>query len=169
MRFVILFLLCCYSCAQENLVIKEYPEHVGDIEYNPELDKAHFKTCVKDPYSFQYYNFSDNGFQYNGGYFELWKEIKEAFRSIKNTERENGYIVIRFLVNCEGETDRFRVQEIGLDYQPKKFNKELVNQLLTITKDLKGWNAGEFKGYKVDYYQYLTFVIENGKIKAIKP
>lgn len=168
MRFFILLLFWFYSCAQESMIVQKYPEQVGNIEYDPKLDKANFKTCLKEKYLFQYYNL-ENGFQYKGGYFELHKEIKENFRYVNNTEYESGYIVIRFLVNCQGETDRFRVQEIGLDYQPKKFNKELVNQLLTITKNLKGWNAGEFKGYKVDYYQYLTFVIGNGKIKAIKP
>ena len=55
------------------------------------------------------------------------------------------------------------------DFEEWSFDKKLVDELLTLTKTLDGWVVGEYEGQVFDYYQYLTFKIENGKLIEIMP
>ncbi len=143
----------------------EYPDHVGDIVFDPSLDDPSFKICA-DRSVYQYYNFG-KGLQYKGEKPAIEEQFKEL--RINKAAGETGYITIRFIVNCEGKTGRFRVQEMDNNYQSRKFNKSLVARYLGITRQLNGWIPGMDTGYKVDYYQYLTFKIENGALLEILP
>ena len=155
------------SCAQKKEVDekKNYPEHVGDIEFNKDLDDPNFKVCDKDRV-LQYYNFT-KGFQYKGEK----PKINEHFKEVKEDsfKKETGYVTIRFVVNCEGKTGRFRIQQMNSDFKEWSFDKKLVDKLLTLTKTLNEWVVGEYEGQVFDYYQYLTFKIENGKLIEIIP
>jgi hypothetical protein len=73
------------------------------------------------------------------------------------------------VVNCKGETGRFRIQQMDMDYQEMKFLPETVNQLLKLTQQLHGWIIGEYNGAVRDYYQYLTFKIQEGQLMEIMP
>lgn len=48
-------------------------------------------------------------------------------------------------------------------------DQELENKLLNFTKSLNGWMPKEIEGLKVDYYQYLTYKIEDGKVSEVLP
>ncbi len=76
---------------------------------------------------------------------------------------------MRFLVNCEGKTGFFRVQHMNPDLKETALDEALENKLLQFTKLLDGWMPKEIKGLKVDYYQYLTYKIENGKVSEVLP
>ncbi len=141
--------------------------HVGDIEFDPSTDNPNFKICGR---IFQYYNFEKGNFSLDK------KLIRQHFFSKirKGSIYQNGYITIRFIVNCEGVTDRFRIYEIDRNWKKTKFDDKLKNQLLTLTKELKGWKPGEFPEFrqwsgKFDFYQYLTFKIRNGELMDITP
>jgi hypothetical protein len=79
----------------------------------------------------------------------------------------NGDITVRFLVNCEGKTGLFRVRQMntGLTEPDKKTGRKA----LRFTKSLEGWIPKEIKGFKADYYQYLTYKIEDGKVSEVLP
>lgn len=143
-----------------------YPEHVGDISFDPKLDDPAFKIC-NEKFVFQYYNFG-KGLQYKGEKIEIDQFFKERFKS-KKTEGETGLFTIRFVVNCEGKTGRFRWQGMDSNYNPKNFNPDLQAQLLSITRQLDEWIIGQWQDKKVDYYQYLTFKLVDGKIIEILP
>ena len=70
-------------------------------------------------------------------------------------------------MNCKGETDRFRILEMDENYKEKKFNEKITNQLLQISKNLKGWNPKVIQNHNVDYYQYLIFKIQDGNLIEI--
>jgi hypothetical protein len=55
------------------------------------------------------------------------------------------------------------------DYKEKVFNDPITNQLLKLTKELDGWIVGEHDRISYDYYQYLTFKIESGRLIEIMP
>ena len=93
----------------------------------------------------------------------------ETYKSELNSSKETGYITIRFLVNCEGKTGLFRIQQINGDYKETTFDNKLVTTIFNFVKNLNGWIIEENKGTKVDYYQYLSFKIENGIVKEILP
>ncbi len=139
---------------------------IGDIEHDPKLDKPNFKICNGESKIVQYYALGEKAFE--GEKIKIEQIFKEQFDS-KNIPSETGMIRIRFIVNCEGETDRFRV--IGMDeyYQPKTFDSRITSQLVQIAKDLKGWKSFEFNGIQPDYYQYLLFKFENGQLIEILP
>jgi len=160
--FIIMVLNACGQ-AQNNAA--NYPEHVGDISFDAALDDPSFKVCNKEV--FQYYNFG-KGLQYKGEKIAIDKYFKENFEH-KIQKSETGLLTIRFIVNCEGKTGLFRVEGMDTNYQPKKFNQGLESKILQLTKQMDGWIAGEFKGQKMDYYQYLTFKLEDGQLIEIMP
>ncbi len=162
---ITIWLSALCSCGQQKQDTNNYPENVGDIAFNKNLDDPNFKVCNEKQVP-QYYNFG-KGLQYTGEK----PKIIEHFKSFKglNAPGDSGFITIRFIVNCEGKTDRFRVQEMDNDYNSKSFHKEIRDQLLTLTKSLDGWVIVSDQGHIFDYYQYLTFKINDGKLIEIMP
>ncbi|MEM6805562.1 MAG: hypothetical protein AAF696_29465, partial [Bacteroidota bacterium] len=115
----------------------------------------------------QYFN-NSKGLEYEGGK----RMIEEAFEQNYDPEKaskESGLIRIRFIVNCEGKAGRFRIIGMNGDYEEKEFSENISQQLLSITKGLKGWKPKTFGSEVMDYYQYLIFKIENGHIIKILP
>ena len=157
----ILFISFLVSC-QTVEKLSQYPKQVGDIEFDKNLDDLNFKICNNDK-TFQYYNL-EKGFKYKGEKLAILDKFKNSFK-FQSKNSENGYITIRFLVNCEGKTGMFRVQEMNFNYQKTEFDRNLVQELLKFTKNLDGWENFQ----KIDYYQYLTYKIENGKVVKILP
>ncbi|WP_312299197.1 hypothetical protein [Chryseobacterium sp.] len=145
-------------------------KNVGDIDFDNLVDNIAFSKCNEN-YSFEYYNIF-NGFQYKGEKYEilkLWREITNLKEKNNNSQVKDGYITARFLINCKGKAGLFRIQQMDENYQEINFNITLVNEILNFVKSLDGWVIGENNGVKVDYYQYLTFKIENGIVKEILP
>ena len=168
--FIFLLFLCVLNACRRHSVEPNnsnvYLRQVGDTTFDPKVDDPNFKVC-NESRAQQYYNF-DKGLQYKGEKPALVAHFNSGFKpSPKNAE--TGFVTIRFIVNCEGKTGWFRVLGIDHDYKPKKFSAGLVNQLLTLTKQLDGWIVGEHNEKIYDYYQYLTFKIENGRLIEIMP
>lgn len=154
-----------FSCQSEKQ-ISNYPKSIGDIEFDSKIDNPNFKLCF-DKYVFQYFNDS-NGLQYKGEKIVLDKTYFDNYKN-QNLVGETGLIRIRFIVNCKGETDRFRILEMDENYKEKKFNEKITNQLLQISKNLSGCNPKIIQNRNVDYYQYLIFKIKDGNLIEIMP
>jgi hypothetical protein len=144
----------------------DYPRQVGDLSFDAKTDDPNFRIC-NEAGVFQYYNFG-HGVQYKG---EKPKIVEHFTRGLtkRGDSTDTGFLTIRFVVNCQGATGRFRVQGIDNDYQEKKFSPDLTEQLLSLTKELDGWIVGEYEGKIFDYYQYLTFKMEKGDLLEIMP
>lgn len=142
-----------------------YPNNIGDIKPDSLLDDATFRACRESNIP-QYYSITSG---YKGEKPAIERYFKENFKKEKAWAKENGYLTIRFVVNCNGQTGRFRIQEMDPDYQPKKFPETLSAHLLQLTKQLDGWLPGKNENIPYDYYQYLTFAITNGEITRIMP
>ena len=146
--------------------ISNYPERTGDISFDERLDKKDFRLCY-EKYVFQYFNNSE-GLTYEGEKWAILQAFSEKYKP-EGMSKESGFVRIRFIVNCKGETDRFRILASDENLQEKVFDKAITDQLLQISKELKGWKPKKFNGVLYDYYQYLIFKIENGQIKEILP
>ncbi len=146
--------------------ISNYPERTGDIAFDERLDKKGFSLCY-EKYVFQYFNNSE-GLAYEGEKRAILQAFSEKYKP-ESTSKESGFVRIRFIVNCKGETDRFRILASDENLQEKVFDKKITDQLLQISKELKGWKPKKFNELFYDYYQYLIFKIENGQIKEILP
>jgi len=160
---LIIISILVVSCSQE-----EYKD-VGDISFDEQIDDVNFKLCNESKIK-QYYvrRSSDTPPSYKGEKRGLEKAILSSY-DFPQSEKENGYVTIRFIVNCEGKTGRFRLEEMNFDYEPQKFDEEITNQLLEIVKDLSDWIPRKSSGENLDFYQYLTFKIEKGQLTKILP
>lgn len=164
--FLFILLIPLLMNCQTEKAVSKYPSHVGNIEFDEKIDDPNFKRCLDEKYVFQYYNDS-NGFQYKSEKREIEKEILTL--NLPENKEANGYVTIRFVINCEGKSGMFRMQQIDNEYKEYTFDKKLSDQLLNFTKKLNGWIPKEIEKKKVDYYQYLTYKIENGKVSEILP
>ena len=168
MKYIILtFVFGIYSCSNvdKNEHKYEYLRHVGDIPFDSKLDNPEFEPCHED-LSFVHYNFN------NPDLYEGEKPaIIKAFKTINLVEspKNTGYITIRFMVNCKGQTGRFRVEQLDMNYKPKKFDNEIMDSILSTTKSLDGWLPATYDNKEFDYYKYLTFKIVDNKIIDILP
>jgi hypothetical protein len=83
----------------------------------------------------------------------------------------NGRITIRFAINCQGKTGRYRIETVDHSYQsaPEFFPDEMIQALLTGVKNMDNWKAGKQEGQACDSFSFLTFHIQNGQLKEILP
>lgn len=144
---------------------KRYPAHVGDISPDPKQDDPAFTVC-RENYVPQYYSLESG---YEGEKPAIEAYFRKNFVHNNKHKAVDGYITIRFVVNCQGKTGRFRLQEVGPDLVAKQFPAELSSQLLRLVKSLQGWKPGMNNGVALDYYKYLTFKIKDGNIAEILP
>lgn len=174
MKPALLFILLAsfFACAQESASFQnEYPpRHIGDIEFDPKMDNSDFKLCI--PEYIAHYMSSDlsgnSAIDYKGEKYQIEKTFREKYHS-KIAKKESGYIRIRFVVNCEGKTDRFRIFQADENYLETEFDKSITDQIINISKSLNGWNVKKYKEQPLDYYQYLIFKIKGGQIVKILP
>jgi hypothetical protein len=128
--WLFLLLVAFASCKKPS-----YSDHVGDIGFDEKVDDPNFKICINGRIP-QYYEFGKS-LQYQGEkpaldkHFEILKQ--------NETTAESGYITIRFIVNCEGKTGRYRIEEMNNEYQSMSFDEKLVEKILALTKELSGW------------------------------
>ncbi len=158
-------MICLVASCWNESEDSPYPRQVGDIAFDAALDDPEFMVC-NEKRAQQYYAFRTSAFQGEKPAVEQYFE--ERFQGIE-TDGEDGYITVRFIINCEGKAGRFRLQEMGMDYKEKQFEHSIGPQLLELTKKFDGWNSIVHKGQPYDYYQYLTFKIQGGKITEILP
>jgi hypothetical protein len=139
---------------------------VGDIVFDPNIDDPNFALCGTEEQLFQYFN-SGKGIEIEGEKKGLDKQL---FALFKNTKFKNdGYVRIRFIVNCKGESGRFRVLTSDLQFREMKMHSSTTEPLLKACKDIKGWKPLVYNDMARDYYQYLTFKLVDGKLKEILP
>ncbi len=179
--YLLTFVFCCHSekkstaenpfdtLASEEVSVREskYPRWVDDIEFDPKVDDAAFKVCYGDNHIIQYFN-NSRGVEYEGEKTAIDQAFQDGYDESK-AAKESGLIRVRFIVNCEGKTGRFRILAMDEAYNEKAFDASITGQLLEITKSLTGWKPKVERGSKVDYYQYLIFKIQNGAIVKILP
>lgn len=168
MRFVIFLpiILAVFSCNTQKDTQHEYLRWIGDIPADLNLDDADFELCGNEDAVLQYFNFGDSE-KYEGERIAIKAYFEEHYQPIANDE--SGWIRVRFIVNCHWQTGRFRIIESDENYDERPFDKSISNQIIELTKNLKGWIGYEDEEKGLDYYQYLIFKIENGSIAEILP
>lgn len=167
MKKRIIFLLVLFAAGCFN---PENQQDVGDIPFDPATDDPDFEICGPENSVKQYYVRGSS--HTPAGYVGEKRALEKAFLEQYDypvSGGEDGYITIRFVVNCRGASGRFRVEQMGFDYQPRDFDPELVRQLLEITRGLDGWIPISREGKPYDFYQYLTFKVRKGQIEKILP
>jgi hypothetical protein len=145
--------------------VDSFPLNTGDIAFNGAFDDSTFIVC-NPKVVFQYYN-TDSYYKQHKREIEHY--FKSHYHSTVQTDGETGYLTIRFIINCSGQTGRFRVYELDANYLPVKFDTGITSQLLKLTKELRGWQPAEYKNKIYDSYQYITFKLKKGAIACVLP
>lgn len=166
MKQIALFLVFLFilSCSNEN----SYKD-VGDIAFDQAMDDENFKLCNERNIKQYYVRWSSDvpaGYKGEKRTFEeiIWKKYEYPV-----SKEQNGYVTIRFIVNCEGKSGRFRIEAMDFDYQPFQFDAKITEQLLEAVKGLNDWIPVRRKEKSYDFYQYLTFKIKDGQIIKVLP
>ena len=145
-----------------------YTRWVGDIETDSTVDCPDFYLCNGKQYAAQYFHYTDD-YPYMFGKDSLMNIFQHRYKPYFK-EDQSGYIRIRFIINCEGQSGKFRISQAGRDYLPKTFHKRIISQLMEIIKSVNGWRIMfDHQDRKRDYYMYLTFKLKNGEITDIIP
>lgn len=132
----------------------------------------YFNVCNEDRI-LQYFN-NNSGTNFNGGIRKIKNIFKNKFTYVTNKPNQNGYIRIRFIVNCKGDIGRFSIMELNEEYLPFSFDIKIVESIFYITRtELKNsWIPGRFDlktPTLCDNYKHITFKIKEGKIIDIFP
>ncbi len=159
MILIAILLLC-----NANLLMAQETRWVDDIVADSLQDGTTFKLCNTDEQIIQYFN-NGKGVQYIGGKATIDSIFFTKYQHVDSDQ--SGMIRIRFVVNCSGETGRFRLLSADLNYEPTVFPAFVTTQLLQITKSMDGWQPKLWKEMNIDYYQNLIFIIEKGHLKNI--
>jgi len=165
--YILPFLLFCCGTKTEGPEENQYLRWVDDIPFDPSRDSQEFKICHGEDSVLQYFN-NGLGLEYEGEKYAIKRAFKEHYDE-EIVKKENGLIRIRFIVNCNGETGRFRLIAMDENYNKKEFDSSITNQILQISKDLNGWQPMVIGDLTGDYYQYLIFKIEQGRVTKILP
>jgi hypothetical protein len=134
------------------------------IEYDTNLDSKELNICNKDIIP-QYYRVETD---YIGGKKAIGDELSPLINDKEiEFDTKNGYISIRFIVNCKGEIGLFRTNEIDKNIKPTTFNNSNVQELKNIVSTLKNWDVKTKNGKTYDSYYFINFKIEKGIITDI--
>ncbi|WP_291960118.1 hypothetical protein [Maribacter sp.] len=163
--FTLLCVIMLFGCAKPNKKINYFTD-LGEIPKDETVDDIDFQICHED-FTIPF-NYLGVGLVYTGEKPELIKEFESKYNPV-NIKGESGFITIRFIINCEGKSGRFRISETDMELSPKKFDKNISSQIIKITKELNGWKPFQRQEKKMDYQQYLVFKISDGVIEKILP
>ncbi|MEM8568704.1 MAG: hypothetical protein AAGF85_19765 [Bacteroidota bacterium] len=156
-----------YSDSNRSKIASKYPRMIGDIAPDSLTDNLDFRICGRENRIVQYYGLGEK--TYKGEKWAIEHRFIEKYQA-PNLSGQTGLIRIRFIVNCEGESGRFRLIGMDSDYKAKSFDPKITDQLMDITKSLDGWKTFNRKsGTPLEYYQYLIFKIKDGQLKEILP
>lgn len=126
--------------------------------------KEEFSLCglgITKPYSY-------TGLQYKGEIYKIEKEIRDKFQVVQT--KNSGIAKIRFKVNCHGQIGDLHYESYDENYVKIELNDTIKLQLIEGVSGLRDWIAGtDDKGEKINSHSFLSFRIENGKIKEILP
>ena len=78
----------------------------------------------------------------------------------------NGYITLRFIVDCEGNIYKVKVLQVDENYKPFRFERAFISDLNDYIHTLNKWQRNiSVEEYKnVNYIAYLSFKVRNGEV-----
>lgn len=167
MRIRLLILACftvlrCQTKNQEVAKEASYSNDVGDILFNPLLDKKDFEICDSLNIST-----SRRGLKYLGQNGSIEQACMQKFTYQSSFESFSGFVTVRFIVNCQLETDRFRAQSTAFDFTEKDCPHALKDHLVQIVGELDQWMPAYTRYEGVDFVKYLNFKMEDGRITKV--
>ena len=160
-----------HTLAQPATSIPLRPDNVGDIAFDPALDDPSFRLHDSTRV-WQYYNSAAYWLDHKDS---ITRFIRNRYHTPVNATNsttaanQDGWLTIRFIINTEGRTGRFRLFEMDSTYQPIHFDPQISRTLLAAIKDWPDWQPAHYKEMRFDTYQYISFRLRQGRITTISP
>lgn len=171
MKNKIVYFICIlftYISNGQNTTPKKFnsKEKVGAIAFDGNRDNPEFYLC-DEKNIMEYY-------QVNPKYGEGLKSIRLYFEPFLNELNQfihvqSGLITIRFIINCKGDTDRFRVVGVDENYKSITLTTELKQYVIDTVKKMDKWQPGFYSNQYFDAYYTLSLKIRNGQIVDMLP
>lgn len=148
----------CQNTVPQHLNVKE---KIGWIPFDRSLDNSNFKVC--DEFNIEEY-YQVNPF-YGEGLPSIRKYISSHQLELEALCKKDGYVIVRFVINCQGQTDRFRTKFMLLNYtEENNVNAELQKKIIQLIRNMGNWTPGKYDGKTYDCYQHLKFIFKNSKL-----
>ena len=151
---------------QYSTVYRKHDALKGNISWihcDAEIDDPYFTLCDDG----QVLNHYRSRPSYQEGDQDFEELIIAEFADCPKDNQLDGFITIRFMVNCEGQAGRFRVYEFDSQYRDFSFSY-LTPQLIRFIKGKKNWTPGKIKGHSFDSFYHFTCRVEDGIITGVK-
>jgi len=175
LRYSFLLLILSLNTFSQNTIPQNFntKEKIGWIPFDKSVDNPNFKVC--DELNIEEY------YQVNPLYGEAMPSIRKYFsahqQSLEALCKKDGYVIIRFVINCQGQTDRYRTRFMSLNYTDENtVNAELQKKIIGLTREMGNWTPGKYdarlndavgQGKTYDSYQHLKFLFKNSKLVDI--
>ena len=144
---------------------EKYPQAVGYIDTSKALRNTTYELCNADAlYSL---HSPRHVASYEGSKKRFRENVLKQYDS--TAYKDSGYVNFRFLINCKGQPGWFEIRETDLNYEKSSFDQNLVTSLLDITGSPEHWAIRNIGPDPIDYYMYVTYRLEDGKITEILP
>ncbi len=155
-----------YQIEGKYVVDKErYTHYIGYLPYT--VTSSEFKICDEERIVGWFASAATYVTIYRGGKTQFKKFIRKNYKKVNETD--NGFLNLRFIINCEGEVGRMEVNELDDNYEKTKLSPEFVQQMIALSSRNSNWAVPKFDSEKRDSYMYLIYKIKNGEITEILP
>lgn len=160
-----LMLLGCLPERTVSVAKDEIPttnHNIGFTPFDAAQDDQNFRVCDSTKIAS-----GRNSVRYLDGANKLREDIASNYVFDPAYASFNGYVMVRFMVNCEGKSGRYRAQALKLDFSPVEAPSHLVVQIKTLIKRLDNWTKPAAAKEGQEYSKFINLKIENGKIQHI--
>ena len=156
-----------YYTVAHNTENRPYKNYIGYIDQENAMLNSTYKLCGDGDIKRTYNGSALEGYHINKKYYR--DQLFNQFNT--NNYKDSGYLNFRFLVNCEGNAGWFEIIEMNLELEQQQLNSELVDELLKFTSNSEHWNILRYPkdNTPYNYYNYISYRIENGKVTEIIP
>ena len=132
------------------------------IPCDPEIDSDDFTLCSERT-ALAY-------FRGKPGYIKEGRSLQEIlvdqFSSCPIELQENGFLTLRFMINCEGQIGRIRASMVNNQFDPIPLPK-LTTQIVAFLNELDEWKPYSYKNNNYDVISFIHCKIENGSVTKV--
>lgn len=98
--------------------------------------------------------------------YRLKNELRGCLLDTTIFFQEDGLLTVRFVVNKNGEADRYRPAFVNANYREVTANRNqyAMKKVVDCLKSKKRWQKGTVDGKPRKYYAFINLRIQNGRI-----
>jgi len=106
--------------------------------------------------------------EFKGHQRAIKKQLHKKLTVLNGANVNDGYLLVNYYINCNGESGLFSFDGMGLDFTAQAYDKQLVEQLTQALKNLNGWQVPfHDDGTSLDAVYSITFKFTDGQLDRI--